>query len=267
MSQDDKMSFIDHLGELRQRLLVIFGVGFVAFIIVFNYSEELLKFLMFPMERELVFTLKVPFASFASRPLKNVSLVFLQPAEAFWMHLKISMMASVVITMPVVLTQIWLFVAPGLLPNERKFALPFIVTGCVLFLMGTAFCFVVILPFALGFLLTYKTQSLTAMISIGSYVDFSIKFLLAFGLVFELPIVIVFLTRFGFVTPEKLAKSRKYAMVFAFIIAGILTPTPDVFNQTLMAVPMIVLYEIGIIASKIIFPKSKEIVVVKQDTQ
>ncbi|MBF0590709.1 MAG: twin-arginine translocase subunit TatC [Nitrospirae bacterium] len=253
------MSFIDHLGELRQRLLITFGVVIVVFVVVFNYSEELLKFLMFPMEKELVFKLKSPFVFFASKNLKNVSLVFIQPAEAFWMHLKISMMAAVVITMPVVLTQIWLFVAPGLLPNEKKFALPFIVSGCVLFLMGTAFCFFIILPFALGFLLTYKTQSLTAMISIGSYVDFNIKFLLAFGLVFELPIVILFLTRFGIVTPEKLAKSRRYAIVLAFIIAGVLTPTPDAFNQTLMAVPMIVLYEIGIIASKIIFPKSKAI--------
>ncbi|MBF0609339.1 MAG: twin-arginine translocase subunit TatC [Magnetococcales bacterium] len=261
------MSFFDHLGELRQRLLITFGAVIGVFIFTFNYSEELLKFLMFPMEKELVLAFKSPVVSFVSKNLKNISLVFLQPAEAFWMHLKIAMMAAVVIAMPVALAQVWLFVSPGLLPNERKFALPFVVSGCVLFLMGAAFCFFVILPFALGFLLTYKTQSLTAMISIGSYVDFNIKFLLAFGLVFELPIVILFLTRFGFVTPEKLARSRKYAAVCAFIISGILTPTPDAFNQMLMAVPMIVLYEIGIIASKIIFPKSKEIAVVQGDAQ
>ncbi|MBF0342658.1 MAG: twin-arginine translocase subunit TatC [Nitrospirae bacterium] len=263
--EDHKMSFIDHLSELRQRLLITLTIVLVSFIVIFNYSEELLKILMFPMEKELVFKLQTPFIFFVSKNLKNVSLVFLQPAEAFWMHLKLSMIAAFIVSLPVVLTQVWLFVAPGLLPKEKKLALPFIVSGSVLFLMGAAFCFIIILPFALGFLLTYKTQSLTAMLSIGSYIDFNIKFLLAFGLVFELPIVILFLTRFGIVTPERLASSRKYAFVFAFIIAGILTPTPDAFNQTLMAVPMIVLYEIGIIASKIIFPKSKELVVIKEE--
>ncbi|WP_268749000.1 twin-arginine translocase subunit TatC [Candidatus Magnetobacterium casense] len=141
MSQDDKMSFIDHLGELRQRLLITIGAVIVVFIFAFNYSEELLRFLMFPMENELVFALRSPFVSFVSKHMKNVSLVFLQPAEAFWMHLKIAMMAAVVTAMPVVLTQVWLFVAPGLLPNERKFALPFVVSGCVLFLMGATFLF------------------------------------------------------------------------------------------------------------------------------
>ncbi|HHN65945.1 MAG TPA: twin-arginine translocase subunit TatC, partial [Nitrospirae bacterium] len=126
-----------------------------------------------------------------------------------------------------------------------------------LFLLGDLFCFVIILPFAMGFLLTYKTASLQPMISVGSYIDFTLKFLLAFGAIFELPIVILFLTKMGIVTPKMLAKNRKYAVLIAFILAAILTPTPDAFNQTLMAGPILVLYEAGIIISKI-FSKEKK---------
>jgi sec-independent protein translocase protein TatC len=124
-------------------------------------------------------------------------------------------------------------------------------TASLLFLVGASFCFLFVLPFAMGFLLTYKTESMTPMLSVGNYVDFCLKFILAFGAVFELPIVIVFLTRVGIVSPQTLAKNRKFAILFAFIIAAILTPTPDAFNQTLMAVPIIVLYEAGILVSRL----------------
>jgi sec-independent protein translocase protein TatC len=124
-------------------------------------------------------------------------------------------------------------------------------------MLGALYCFFLVLPFAMGFLLTYKTGSMTPMISVGSYVDFCIKFILAFGLIFELPIAIIFFTRIGVVTPKTLAKNRKYAILIAFIAAAILTPTPDAFNQTLMAIPMIVLYEVGILISRI-FVRKKE---------
>jgi sec-independent protein translocase protein TatC len=126
-----------------------------------------------------------------------------------------------------------------------------------LFLAGALFCFVIILPFAMTFLLGYKTGSLTPMITVGSYVDFCMKFILAFGAIFELPLAIIFLARFGIVSPGGLAKNRKYAILFSFIAAAILTPTPDAFNQTLMAVPIIILYEIGILLSRIIYRKKK----------
>ncbi|MBF0565336.1 MAG: twin-arginine translocase subunit TatC [Nitrospirae bacterium] len=256
--ENDKMSFFEHLGELRRRLLWIVVILFAVFIIVFNYSELLLKGLMFPMRNELVFHLKSPYAHFVPKATKVTNLVFLEPAEAFWMHIKLSMMAAFFISFPLILGQIWMFISPGLHKKEKKYVLPFISAGTILFISGMAFCFLIVLPFALGFLLTYKTESLTPMISIGNYVDFMLKFLLAFGLIFELPIAIVSLARFGIVTPEKLAKSRRYAIVIAFIAAGILTPTPDAFNQTLMAVPIIVLYEVGIIAAKLMFPKKRD---------
>ena len=121
---------------------------------------------------------------------------------------------------------------------------------------GSAFCLFIVLPFALQFLLTYKTEHLKAMLSIGNYMDFSIKFLLAFGLIFELPLAMVLATRLGFLTPDFLARNRKYAILANFIVAAILTPTPDVFNQSLMAVPLCLLYEVGIIASRRLRKKS-----------
>ncbi|HLA00974.1 MAG TPA: twin-arginine translocase subunit TatC, partial [Thermodesulfovibrionales bacterium] len=131
----------------------------------------------------------------------------------------------------------------------------FVFITTTFFIVGAAYCFFLVLPFAMGFLLTYKTESMIPMISVEKYVDFCLKFILAFGAIFELPIVIVFFTRMGFVSPKTLAKHRKYAILLAFVVAAILTPTPDVFNQTLMAVPIIVLYEIGILVSRIFVRK------------
>jgi sec-independent protein translocase protein TatC len=132
------------------------------------------------------------------------------------------------------------------------------VSATLLFSSGAFFCFFVILPFAMTFLLGYRTETLMPMLSVGSYIDFCLKFILAFGAIFELPLVIIFLTRFGIVSPALLSKNRKYAMLVAFIIAAVLTPTPDAFNQILMAVPIIILYEIGILLSRIMYRKKTD---------
>jgi sec-independent protein translocase protein TatC len=130
---------------------------------------------------------------------------------------------------------------------------PFIFSATGLFLVGGGFCFFIVLPLAMGFLLTYKVGDvLMPMLSVGQYVDFCLKFILAFGAIFELPIVILFLTKMGIVTPQTLAKHRKYAVLLAFVLAALLTPTPDAFNQTLMAVPIILLYEVGILLSYLV---------------
>lgn len=127
--------------------------------------------------------------------------------------------------------QIWKFVSPGLLQKEKKYVLPFILAATGLFLLGAAFCFFIVLPFAMSFLLTYKVGDfLMPMLSVGQYVDFCLKFILAFGAIFELPIAIIFLTRMGLVTTATLSMNRKYAILIAFIAAAILTPTPDAFN-------------------------------------
>jgi sec-independent protein translocase protein TatC len=191
--------------------------------------------------------------------LHNTKLVFLAPAEGFWMNMKIAMVAAFILALPVIFQQLWSFISPGLHSKEKKYVVPFIVIATSLFLVGGAFCFFIVLPFAMGFLLTYKIGDfMMPMLSVGQYTDFCLKFILAFGAVFELPIVIIFATRMGFVTTKTLAKNRKYAVLVAFVVAAILTPTPDAFNQTLMAVPMIVLYEVGILAARIFSVKKAE---------
>lgn len=253
----DKMPLTEHLNELRKRLTASLIVVVAGFSISFYFSEHIFNLLTFPLHNTAKFSLTNPFIFF--EPVKNVQreLVFLAPAEAFWMHLKISLVSAIIITSPVIIYEFWRFIGPGLLPKEKKYVFPLVITTIFLFLIGALFCFLIVLPFAINFLITYKTESLKPMLSVGNYVDFCLKFILAFGAVFELPVVIVFLTKIGVVTPETLAKHRKYAVLLAFVIAAVLTPTPDAFNQTLMAVPIILLYEAGILASRILHSRKK----------
>ncbi|HWR59948.1 MAG TPA: twin-arginine translocase subunit TatC [Thermodesulfovibrionales bacterium] len=252
---DEKMPLTGHLGELRKRIIISLLALIAGFSLSFTYSEEIFGVLTLPLKSELSFSVHYPFVYLVPAKIKNPSLVFLAPAEAFWMHLKVSLVAGLILSMPVILYQLWRFISPGLLLKEKRYVGPFVVAASLLFLAGAAFCFLVVLPFAMGFLLTYKTESMTPMLSVGNYVDFCLKFILAFGAVFELPIVIVFLTRMGIVTPATLARNRKYAMLLAFVAGAMLTPTPDAFNQTLMAIPIIVLYETGILVSRFFIRK------------
>lgn len=251
MTEDLKMPFTEHLAELRKRILLSLGVLFFFFVLSFNYSEEIFGLLMLPMKKTVAIIKEPPYIVLVPSRIKNQGLVFLGPAEAFWMHLKISLITGLILSLPVIFFQLWKFISPGLLPKERKYVMPFVISASGLFFTGAFFCFIIVLPFAMNFLLTYKTENLVPMISVGKYIDFCLKFILAFGAIFELPLIILFLSRLGIVRPETLARHRKYAILGAFVIAAILTPTPDAFNQTLMAVPIILLYEIGILVSRI----------------
>jgi sec-independent protein translocase protein TatC len=251
-----KMPLTEHLSELRRRILTSVAAIFVVFVVVFKYSEKLFELITFPLRGELHFSVSAPYLEVIRKTA--APLVFLAPAEAFWMHLKVSLVASLIISLPVVFYQLWRFISPGLLEKERKYVIPFIFFATSLFLVGALFCFGIVLPFAITFLLGYKTQNIAPMLSVGSYVDFCLKFILAFGVIFELPLVIIFLTKIGVVTPKTLAKNRKFAVLFAFIAGAILTPTPDAFNQTLMAVPIIILYEIGILVSRLMYRKRRD---------
>jgi sec-independent protein translocase protein TatC len=229
-AEEGRMPFLAHLGELRQRIivtLIALGLGFIA---SFNFSDRIITWL--------------------ARPLP-VKLAFLEPTEPFWVNMKVAMVAGLFLVLPVVLYEIWAFIAPGLLPHERKFAAPFVILSTLFFFMGAAFALTVIVPFAVKFLVGYKTENLVATISVNRYVDFVLKFTLAFGLVFEMPLAITLGARLGLVTPEFLSKNRKYAILVNFVIAAILTPTPDAFNQLLMAGPLCILYELGIIAARL----------------
>ncbi len=255
----DKAPLTEHLFELRNRIVVSLITVGIIFSICFYYSEYIFELLISPMRHTLAFSLKSPYFSFIPAQNPDLNLVFLAPAEAFWMHMKISFVAACIISSPVIFWEIWRFIAPGLLSKEKKYAIPFIFTTTFLFLIGALFCFSIVLPFAIDFLLNYKTQYIKPMISAEKYMDFCLKFILAFGAIFELPVIVVFLTRMGIVTTDFLAKNRKYAILIAFIAAGILTPTPDAFNQILMAVPILILYEAGILASRVLNRKKKPV--------
>ncbi|MEK6692921.1 MAG: twin-arginine translocase subunit TatC [Nitrospirota bacterium] len=252
--QDEKMPLTGHLEELRKRLVIIVSSISIGFFLSFYFSKSLFSYLTKPLSSEVTLRQEFPFIFFIEKG--SSSLVFLAPTEALWMYLKVSLIAGLFLTLPIVFYQIWKFVAPGLLPKEKHYGLPFVVLSTTLFVLGAAFCFYLVLPYAIRFLLSYGTDQLTPMISVGNYIDFCLKFLLAFGLIFEIPLAIIFLARIGLVTPQLLSRNRRYSILLAFIVAALLTPTPDVFNMTLMAVPIIILYEAGIIAARV-FTKKK----------
>jgi len=163
----------------------------------------------------------------------------------------VGLIVGLFVAAPAILWQIWAFIAPGLHAHEKKYAAPFVIIGSALFIGGGAFSLFVVTPYAIQFLLSYARPGLTPMITIQNHVDFLLKFTLAFGAVFELPLALTILARVGIVNAKMLARNRKYAILGAFIAGAVLTPTPDAFNQTLMAGPLILLYEVGIICARI----------------
>ncbi len=229
----DRMSFMEHLGELRTRIVRGLIAVLVGLVISFPLSQWIVDYLARPVQAT------------------GNTLVFLAVTEAFWVQMKVALIAGLFLASPAILWQVWAFIAPGLYPHEKKYAAPFVIVGSLLFVGGGAFSIKVVTPYAVTFLLSFARPGLQPMISIGSYIDFLLKFTLAFGLVFELPLAITLAARMGMVTPKGLARNRKYAVLGAFAASAILTPTPDAFNQMLMAGPLIVLYEIGILSARL----------------
>jgi sec-independent protein translocase protein TatC len=230
---DDRMPFMEHLGELRVRIVRSLVAVLIGLLIAFPASQYILDFL--------------------SRPILATgnTLVFLAVTEAFWVKMKVALFTGFFLASPAILWQVWRFVAPGLHTHEKKYAVPFVVIGSLLFIGGGAFSLLVVTPGAVAFLLSYAGPGLQPMISIGSYIDFLLKFTLAFGAVFEVPLAMTVAARVGLVTAKAFARHRKYAILGAFVAAAILTPTPDMINQSLMAGPIIVLYEIGILCARL----------------
>lgn len=255
MPDDAKMPFLAHLEELRKRLIIAISAIGIGFVLAFNFRTYFLQILQWPLATNVIMGRRFPFIQFAHKP-PIAHLTALGPAETLWTHFKVAFIAGLFVALPVVLYQVWKFVSPGLYPKERRFALPFVVLGTVSFFLGAAFCLFIVLPLALQFLLTFD-PSIQQMPRFGEYVDFTLKFLLAFGLIFELPLAITIAARLGMVTPQFLARNRKYAILVNFIIAAILTPTPDIFNQSLMALPMCLLYEVGIVAARVAARRAK----------
>lgn len=230
------MTIVEHLEELRRRLLFAFaalGVGGVA---GFLFVDRVLDFLIRMMGVDRV--------------------VFFAPAEALFIRLKIALFIGVFIGLPVILYQLWAFIAVGLTERERRVALMLVPPSLVLFLLGASFGLFVILPVGVRVLLSYQTATLQPMLAIGPVLSFVIAFVLAFGFVFQVPIVVVFLARMGIVSPQTLAGTRRYAIVAIVVLAAVLTPGTDVVSQMLMAVPTYILYEISIWVSRLVAPKA-----------
>jgi sec-independent protein translocase protein TatC len=233
--EEEKLPLTSHLEELRKRLITCLIAAAVGFCACYGLSERLFLLLSEPLIRSMP---------------EGSSFIFTGVTEAFFTYLKLAFFAGIFVASPVIIYQIWAFVAPGLYDTERKSILPFVLMGVLFFIGGTAFAYFVVFPSAFKFFMTYNTQYVKIMPSIGEYLSFSCIFLLGFGIMFELPVFIICLARLGIIRHSHLKKYRKLVMIGIFIAAAILTPTPDAVNQLLMAVPMLLLYEGSIITVK-----------------
>jgi sec-independent protein translocase protein TatC len=231
---DTPMPLTSHLGELRTRLFYsVLAIG-VGFLLCYSQSAYLIAALQSP-------------PNLMGEPL-TVPLQIIAPAEAFLTYIKVSFLCGLFLALPVILYQLWRFVAPGLLVHERRYTVPFIVWSTTLFYLGGVL-FYVILPLIVKFLLSFAGPEIKAQLSVGYYVSFCIRLMIAFGLVFQLPIVTAFLTQLGLLSSRTLIKNFRYAVVLTFIVAAILTP-PDVISQTFMAIPTLMLYGVSILVCK-----------------
>jgi sec-independent protein translocase protein TatC len=233
---DQKVPLTSHLGEIRYRLVRVIIFLSILFVICFTLSESILDII-----RE---------------PIKDFNLIFISPTEAFFAHLKLGFFAALALSIPFILYHLWEFISPGLKIKEKKHTLPFVLFSTICFICGALFSYYLILPLGLRFLLTYKTKALTPNITIGYYITFTFRLILVFGIIFELPLVILFLTKIGIIKPSMLTKNRKYAILVIFAVSAILTP-PDVVTQVLMAIPLIFLYEISVFICRMVYSKKQ----------
>ena len=225
-----KMSFLDHLEELRKRLLVSFIAVAVGFLACWAFAEPIFE------------QLQQPLAQFLAPGDK---LAYTRLTAPFFLYMKVAFFAGLFVAAPVVLLQLWLFIAPGLYKKERRLAAPFIIFGSLFFILGGYFGYRFLLPATCSFFVETGKQ-FKQMVTVDDYFSFASVIILATGLVFETPILIFFLARLGIVTPAFLMQKFKYAIVLSFVIAAIVTPTPDIVTQAALAVPMILLYLIGV---------------------
>lgn len=227
-------SFMSHLIELRDRLLRCVIALLLVFVCLFPWASDLYNFLAQPM--------------LASLPAGG-QLIATEVTAPFFVPVKVTMMAALVIALPYLLYQIWAFVAPGLYVHEKKLVVPLIVTSTLLFLCGMAFAYFLVFPVVFHFMVSVAPQGVAVMTDIGKYLDFVLSLFLAFGVTFEVPVAVVILVKMGMVSVAKLKEIRPYVVVGAFVIGAIFTP-PDVVSQIMLAVPLWILYEIGILVAQ-----------------
>ncbi len=279
---DPKMPLTQHLEELRGRLIRAVVILALAFSVAFSFSVPIMDWVRIPLQNAFVFvtfsdqyTLDGILTSgnvgqlaawlstgrvvmhWQPTALAQLPVIFLSPAEAIWNNVKVSMVVAAFLVMPYLIWEAWMFSSPGLLAHERRFVLPFVIISSGAFYLGLGFCYFVVLPFALNFLVQYGIDSgFVPQLSIAAFVGFILWFLLIFGLMFELPLAITLLAKLGVVDAVMLRRHWKWALVGSFVVAAILTPTPDPFNQFIMAAPMYAFYEMGIVGARL-FGKKK----------
>jgi sec-independent protein translocase protein TatC len=227
-----RMSFLEHLEELRKRLIVCLATLAVGFLAAFLFIDRIYAFVMRPLAAALP---------------RGAHMQYTEPTEAFVLYLKMALLAGIVLSAPVIIWQLWLFIAPGLYSKEKRFAVPFIVMGSVFFVLGAMFSHYMLFPWTWRFLASFSTDWVVFQPKIEPTFSLYSKMLLGMGLVFQMPTIVFFLAKMGLVTAGFLLRNFKYAFLLIFIAAAVITPTGDMLTQTLFATPMVALYLLSII--------------------
>ena len=253
---DGQMSLMDHLTELRSRLLI----SIVVFVVLFLLCLVKIGDPSSSIADQVYLFLQKPLADLLSE--RGGRMIFTGLHEGFFTQIKVAFFTSISISLPIILMQVWKFVAPGLYKNERNAMLPFMIATPFLFILGAAMVYYMVIPLAWQFFLSFEINPGQGALPIevepriSEYLSLVMRLMFAFGLSFELPVVLLLLVKSGFVTPDGLASKRRYAILTSFVAAAILTP-PDVISQVMLATPIIILYEVSIIAARIMYKKDK----------
>jgi len=235
MDGDEKKPLMSHLVELRKRLIACaIGVG-ACFALTYAFSEKLFEILAYPLKANLP---------------EGDRLIYTNLPEMFFVYIKTGLVAAVLLAAPFIFYQVWMFVAPGLYRKEKRYLVPFLLASTLLFVGGALFGYFIVFPFGFRFFLGFSNEYIQALPSVKQYFSLSIKLLLGFGIIFELPVVAFFLSRMGILSADLLRRQRKYALLLIFVVAAILTP-PDVITQLMMAGPLMVLYELSVVIVKV----------------
>ena len=240
--QDQPQPLVAHLTELRDKLLRALLAILVVFIGLFPFANEIYAFVSKPLREILP---------------EGASMIATEVASPFLTPFKLTLVAAIFLAIPYVLYQVWSFIAPGMYRHEKRFAIPLLVSSILLFYGGAAFAYYVVFPLIFAFFTSVGPEDITIMTDINRYLDFVLKLFFAFGLAFEIPIVAVLLIWAGITTPDELAKKRPYIVVGCFIFGMLLTP-PDIISQSLLAIPMWVLFELGVFLGRFIHRSQNE---------
>ena len=231
-----------HIADLRKRLTISTITVVVMFFACFSFYEPILEWMMAPVKHAL--------------PV-GTSMIAVEIQETFFTAMKVAFFAGFIISLPVIFWQLWLFLAPGLYDHEKKLVVPFVFFATLMFLLGAAFAYYIVVPIGFDFLIAFGNSVVSVLPSIGKYVGFFTKLMIGFGIAFELPVITFFLAKIGLVNDQMLKDFFRYAVVLIFIVAAVLTP-PDVISQVLMAAPLLILYGVSIYIAKVFNPAQKE---------